>query len=265
MSSCRGPPRYRVRQRYTRTLAGRWIIPAARPARSARSGRPPSADAQPLAGRQYQFQYRLRRPLLPTRAPLHQGEPHRPLLLEPFAPGVEGVLRQPLFLTELLHGHSAALLRSDSFGPLVCFRVGRLRLDDSVAHDTTTQRRPVRQEELFTRRLPKSGPNMTLAQPVASPGTPRIGAKIAEANLLEKTDPVYPPLALHARIQGTVEFTATIGTDGHIEKLQLVRGHPLLVNAAREAVLKWTHRPTLFNGKPVPIMTEVLVPFQLPH
>jgi hypothetical protein len=41
-------------------------------------------------------------------------------------------------------------LRRDSVGPLVRFRVGRLRLDDSVAHDTTMQRRQVRQEERFT-------------------------------------------------------------------------------------------------------------------
>jgi hypothetical protein len=44
-------------------------------------------------------------------------------------------------------------LRSDSFGPFVCFRVGLLRLYDSVAHDTTMQRRPARKEERFTRRL----------------------------------------------------------------------------------------------------------------
>src|SRR5262249_44908276 len=69
-----------------------------------------------------------------------------PFLLEPFPPSAEGALRQPLFPAELLHGHSAAPLGSDSFGPLVCFRVGRLRLDDSVAHDTRMQRRPVRRK-----------------------------------------------------------------------------------------------------------------------
>ena len=52
-----------------------------------------------------------------------------------------------MFFTELLHGHSAARLCSDSFGPLVCFRVGRLLLDENVAHDTTMQHRPAFQEE----------------------------------------------------------------------------------------------------------------------
>jgi hypothetical protein len=58
-----------------------------------------------------------------------------------------------MFFTELLHGHSAARLCSDSFAPLVCFRVARLLLDESVAHDTTMQHRPAFQEERFTRRL----------------------------------------------------------------------------------------------------------------
>jgi len=58
-----------------------------------------------------------------------------------------------LFFAELLHAHSAALLRSDSFRPLVGFRLGRLRLNTSLAHDTTMQRQPIDQEERFTGRL----------------------------------------------------------------------------------------------------------------
>jgi hypothetical protein len=85
------------------------------------------------------------------RAPVHQGEPHRPCLLEPFPPSVKAVLRQALFLTELLHGNSGALLRCDSFGPLLCFWVGGPMLDDGVAHDTTMQHQPADQEERFTR------------------------------------------------------------------------------------------------------------------
>jgi hypothetical protein len=73
----------------------------------------------------------------------HSPKPHWPAFLKPFPPGVEGILRQPLLFAELLHGHSAALLRSDSFGPLACFGVGRLRVDQGVAHDTTMRHPPV--------------------------------------------------------------------------------------------------------------------------
>lgn len=75
------------------------------------------------------------------------------------------------------------------------------------------------------------------------------------AELVKKTDPVYPPLAKQARIQGTVRFTAVIGTDGTIESLQLISGHPLLVEAAEEAVEQWVYTPTVINNQPVQVLT----------
>jgi protein TonB len=90
-----------------------------------------------------------------------------------------------------------------------------------------------------------------------------VGGRVAEANLIRRVQPVYPPLAKSARVQGTVEFTATISKDGNIENLVLVRGHPLLVNAAREAVLQWKYRPTMLNGQPVEVVTDIIVNFTL--
>ncbi len=89
-------------------------------------------------------------------------------------------------------------------------------------------------------------------------------AWITETNLLNKVAPAYPPLALSARVQGDVEFTAVIGPDGHVQSLTLVTGHPLLVNAAKDAVLQWAYEPTVLNGQPVSVATDVLVPFRLP-
>lgn len=91
-----------------------------------------------------------------------------------------------------------------------------------------------------------------------------LGGAVAEANLTKKVLPVYPPLAKSARISGTVEFTVLIGADGHILNVQLVRGPVLLVNAAEEAVLQYVYKPTLLNGKPVPVMTSVVISFELP-
>jgi protein TonB len=97
----------------------------------------------------------------------------------------------------------------------------------------------------------------------APTGPVRVGGQVAAANLIRKVQPVYPPLAKSARVQGTVEFTATISKDGNIENLSLVRGHPLLVNAAREAVLQWKYRPTMLNGQPVEVITDIIVNFTL--
>jgi protein TonB len=75
--------------------------------------------------------------------------------------------------------------------------------------------------------------------------------------------PAYPPLAKAARVQGTVEFTAIISKEGVIEHLQLLRGHALLVQAARDAVLQWRYRPTLLNVLPAEVTTRILVDFTL--
>jgi protein TonB len=94
-------------------------------------------------------------------------------------------------------------------------------------------------------------------------GPVRIGGRVQEANLIRKVTPVYPPLAKSARVQGTVEFTAIIGKDGTIRELKLVRGHPLLVNAARQAVEQWRYKPTMLNGEAVDVITQIDVNFTL--
>lgn len=91
----------------------------------------------------------------------------------------------------------------------------------------------------------------------------RLGGGVAEANLIHKVVPSYPPLARSVHVQGTVEFTAIISKQGMVENLQLVHGHPLLVSAAREAVLQWRYRPTLLNGQPVEVLTNIVVNFTL--
>ena len=93
----------------------------------------------------------------------------------------------------------------------------------------------------------------------------RFSGNLQSATLVHKVDPVYPPLAKQARVQGTVRFTAIIGKNGSVSNLQLVSGHPLLVAAAQEAVKKWVYRPTLLNGEPVEVVTQIDVPFSLPQ
>jgi periplasmic protein TonB len=91
----------------------------------------------------------------------------------------------------------------------------------------------------------------------------RIGGGVSEANLIRRVQPVYPHLARTTHVEGVVEFTAIISKQGTIENLQLVHGHPLLVNAAREAILQWRYRPTLLNGEPVEVITDIMVKFTL--
>jgi beta-lactamase regulating signal transducer with metallopeptidase domain len=65
-----------------------------------------------------------------------------------------------------------------------------------------------------------------------------LGPAEAEANLVSRPEVVYPAAARAARKQGIVEFTITVGTEGTVTQIQLVRGDPALVEEAREVVLK---------------------------
>ncbi len=89
----------------------------------------------------------------------------------------------------------------------------------------------------------------------------RVSKGVIAAKLIRQPKPVYPHMAIVARIQGTVRLEAAIGTDGRIQNLQLISGHPLLVEAAMQAVAQWRYQPTLLNGEPVEVLTEIEVKF----
>jgi TonB family protein len=91
----------------------------------------------------------------------------------------------------------------------------------------------------------------------------RVGGNVESANLIRKVTPLYPPLAKQARIQGVVRFTALIGAEGNVISLQLVEGHPLLVESAQDAVRQWQYKPTLLNGNAVEVITQIDVNYTL--
>lgn len=103
------------------------------------------------------------------------------------------------------------------------------------------------------------------APPPPKPTQQRIkqGGQVQAANLINRVQPQYPPLARQARIQGVVKLHAIIGKDGTVRELQMISGHPLLTAAALDAVRQWRYRPTLLNGEPVEVDTTVEVIFSL--
>ena len=91
----------------------------------------------------------------------------------------------------------------------------------------------------------------------------RVGGNMQSANLSKKVTPEYPLLAKQAGIEGLVRLTVVIDREGNVANLQLVSGHPLLVVAATNAVRQWQYKPTLINGRPVEVVTQVDVNFEL--
>lgn len=84
-----------------------------------------------------------------------------------------------------------------------------------------------------------------------------------ERLLIKKVNPIYPPLARQARIQGTVVLQVFISKDGDVENIQLISGHPLLAPSAVAAVKQWKCRPYLLNGEAVEVQTSVRVNFRM--
>jgi periplasmic protein TonB len=91
----------------------------------------------------------------------------------------------------------------------------------------------------------------------------RLGGNVEEAKLIARIQPVYPVLAVQTRTQGNVILHAIISKEGDVSELEVVSGHPLLVEAALGAVRQWRYRPTLLNGFPVEVETTITVSFVL--
>lgn len=92
-----------------------------------------------------------------------------------------------------------------------------------------------------------------------APSRIRIGGDAQKAKLTYAPEPKYTGEA--AAIAGDVRFDATIAPDGTIAALTLRSGHPVLVQAAIDAVKQWRYQPTLLNGTPVEVATEIVVSF----
>jgi protein TonB len=88
-------------------------------------------------------------------------------------------------------------------------------------------------------------------------------ADVMEARLVHRVEPQYPRLAITIHLAGTVVLRARIGTDGEVHELETLSGNALLAQAARVAVLQWRYRPTMLNGQPVEVETEITVNFVL--
>jgi protein TonB len=105
-------------------------------------------------------------------------------------------------------------------------------------------------------------------QPIAQPPQVekhplKISEGVLQAQLISRIEPRYPTLAKQTKTEGIVRLHAIISRDVRITSLDILSGHPLLVQAALEAVSQWRYRPTMLNGEPVEVETSITVIFRL--
>jgi TonB family protein len=91
----------------------------------------------------------------------------------------------------------------------------------------------------------------------------QLPASEVEQHIVKRVTPNYPQMASLAHIQGKVVIDVTIGPDGNVAQLHAVSGHPMLVQAALEAVRWWKYRPFEDKGAPVAVQSQVRVLFAM--
>jgi len=108
------------------------------------------------------------------------------------------------------------------------------------------------------------GGNRPVIPTVAGPAKPTFRtSSMLQGSLIRRVEPVYPPPARIARIQGPVVLEAIIAKDGSMQQLHLISGHPFLVKAAIDAVSQWRYKPYVLNGEAIEVETQITVNFIL--
>lgn len=103
-----------------------------------------------------------------------------------------------------------------------------------------------------------------LPEPPSQPADLREPVGVPKPVLIHRVNPEYPDIARKSRVQGIVILEAAITKEGTVENVKVLRGvHPLLDQAAVNAVRKWRYKPATVNGKPVRVHSTVTVNFKL--
>jgi protein TonB len=95
--------------------------------------------------------------------------------------------------------------------------------------------------------------------------TLNVSQGVSQGLLVKKVQPKYPPNALRARLEGSVQLLATISKNGDISTVKILSGDSQLSHAAADAVKQWKYKPYLLNGSPVEIQTQITVNFKVPN
>ena len=91
----------------------------------------------------------------------------------------------------------------------------------------------------------------------------QVGGNVLASKMLLRVQPLYPELARRMRIEGVVQLHGIITREGRIAQLRVLSGHPLLVQAALDAVRQWVYSPTTLNQQAVEVEAPIEVRFTL--
>ncbi len=120
----------------------------------------------------------------------------------------------------------------------------------SGARRVAVNRKPVREVKSVVRRAPK--PALVSERNKAS-------APVA----ISRHTPKYPEAAREQGVEATVVVRFVVGPDGSVERVKIIKGHPLLDSAVTAAVRSWRFKPGTYDGHPVAMWRSARFPFRL--
>jgi TonB family protein len=104
-------------------------------------------------------------------------------------------------------------------------------------------------------------PTLLPQQPPPSPPPVRLGGDVVLRSLRVRVDPEHPALARAARLTDRVMVDVQINREGKVIAQGVSGGHPLLDDAALEAVRQWQFEPIIFLYGPIDVVSRVPVRF----
>ena len=100
--------------------------------------------------------------------------------------------------------------------------------------------------------------------PMEPTGPIRVGGDVKPPKKTFFPSPQYTEIARKARITGVVIVEAIIDKGGSVTNVKILKGLPMgLDQAAADAVSRWKFEPATLNGKPVAVIYNLTVNFQL--
>lgn len=101
-------------------------------------------------------------------------------------------------------------------------------------------------------------------KPQTPPPPPKDIKDIKNPRLIRKVEAKYPEEALKVKVEGKVVIEATTNTEGDVVEAKALHGHPLLKQAAVDAIKQWKYEPYIEKGEKKPVQFTVIVNFRLP-
>jgi len=94
--------------------------------------------------------------------------------------------------------------------------------------------------------------------------TLRLVGTAAAPRVVERVNPVTPPIALKAKMEGLVRLAVLVDAKGNVAEVKVAEGKwGPLNDAATSAVSRWKYEPAIVDGRPVPVLIDVHVIFSL--